>query len=75
MPFSWKATQKRALQHKIGRCKRLAHGKNPDFVLKHPAWTRDAEAKNYTQLVTEVTKQVVHSQEIALARRKKIAGK
>ncbi len=74
--FSWKAEKDYAVSVKVERAKTMAlAGSNSDFKLKHPDWIRDAQSKNYTKLVTDVTVKTRKYQDNAQRRRDKRAGK
>jgi len=74
--FSWKKAKLDAIATKIRRAKTMAiAGNNPDIKLSHPDWVRDAQSKNFTQLVKEVKEKVEKFQQTAMNRRDKRSGK
>lgn len=56
MAFSRKKSLEDALATKIQRAIIMSKGQvNSDFDKNHPDWVRDAQSKNYTQLIKKVT--------------------
>lgn len=75
MTFSWKVAKAKAVINAINRNKTMAKTSiNPEFKLKHPDWCRDAQSKNYIQLVKVVTEEITKRQKETEVRDKKIAG-
>ena len=74
MTFSWTQAKADAIKIKIRRNKTLARTQNPDFKLKHPDESRDANTGNYTKLIIRVKKETETVQALALTRREKLHG-
>jgi len=75
MGFSWKQLQIEAILAEIRRNKTMSiNASNPDFKLRHPDWIRDAQNKNFTQLVKDTTKVMQAKQHLALDRKLKTHG-
>ncbi len=71
----WDIQIKRGLETKIRNAKLKARGgvkKSKDFALQHPDWVRDAQKKDYTQLVKIITQQEKDRVALAMQRREKI---
>ncbi len=76
MAFSRKIADQQVLDMKIRRAKTMAKSSgNPDFNIAHPAYVRDAAAKKFTQLESEIRDSVLKRQKQAKDRRLKQVGK
>lgn len=76
MLFSRAKMNKRAIDIKIRRAKVLSKGNiSSDFDVKHVDWVRDAQKKNFTLLVTDITKKTKAKQLLAITRREKLYKK
>ncbi len=76
MPFSWEKAKKQAIDIKIRRAITMARaGTNDDFKILHPDWVRDAQSGKFIDLKLKVKQKVEKTQELAIKRREKIAGK
>ncbi len=76
MGFSREQSKIDAVALKIRRAKTMAVvGTNPDFVLKHPDWVRDAQKKDFTMLTKKTKEDAEKYQKMYLQRRLKMVGK
>ncbi len=76
MAFSWKQAKKDVIVKKIERAITLAKvGTNPDFVIQHADWIRDAQKKDFTVLTKKIGDEVRKRQDQQQARYDKYAGK
>ncbi len=75
--FSWKALKEEAIRVKVARAITQVQGDNPngDIAIKHPEWVREAQNKKYTELTKSITESVKRQQDLAIARRLKVARK
>lgn len=70
--FSWVKLQEKALQVKLRRAKIKSKGQvNSDWDKDHPDFVRDAQQKNYTQLIKKITeKHKLHLEKVTRRREK-----